>query len=163
MAINVLCFLVFALGGRQLISRSWLMDLAITPQTTVAAKSDTPSEPWNGEFYCSFGDDHSRDWNEARDHGFVCSGGAWHSYTLKILAPKDRLWFNVPGSGYVSVGRALGHAVPERAFSLLLDGATRRYCRCSRPTATANMSMTLNGASNSCPYMGRTMSRWNRR
>jgi hypothetical protein len=122
-AINVLCFQVFAFGGQQLISRSWLMDPASTPQATVAAKPGTPSEPWNGEFYCSFGDGHSRDWNEARLHGFVCAGGgAWYSNTLKMLAPEDRIWVNIPGSGYVGVGRVLGHAVPARDFSLLLDG-----------------------------------------
>src|SRR5256885_1284065 len=59
--INVLCFQVFTHGTEQLLSRSWLLD----PVRTQVSASTTPtgsSEPWNGEFYCSFGDGKARSW-----------------------------------------------------------------------------------------------------
>src|SRR5690606_31378112 len=65
-AINVLCFQVFELDGQQLISRAWLLDPVDAPQATTVSKPGTSNEPWNGEFYCSFGHSHSRDWEEAR-------------------------------------------------------------------------------------------------
>ncbi|MFM0366534.1 hypothetical protein [Paraburkholderia sediminicola] len=53
--INVLCFQVFANGGAQLLSRSWLLD-PVSTQTAAVTKPDHSNEVWNGEFYCSYGD-----------------------------------------------------------------------------------------------------------
>jgi len=76
-----------------------------------------PKEPWNGEFYCSFGHGESRSWADAVQFGFVCGGGgAWYSNTLQLVGPGDLLWINVPGSGYVGVGRATGRAQPAASF-----------------------------------------------
>ena len=125
-AINVLCFQVFQLGEQQLISRAWLLDPADLPQTTSPSKPGAPNEPWNGEFYCSFGHGPSRDWAEARRHGFVCGGGGtWYSNSLKMLAPGDRVWVNVPQQGYVGVGRVTGHATPAAEFRLQDEGGER--------------------------------------
>ena len=125
-AINVLCFQVFQLGEQQLISRAWLLDPTEAPQASSASKPGMPAEPWNGEFYCSFGDAEHRNWAEARRYGFACGGGgSWYSNSLKMLAPGDRIWVNVPGSGYVGVGRVTGHATPARDFCLLHDGVER--------------------------------------
>ncbi len=63
-SINVLCFQVFALGNSKLLSRAWLLD-PVKTQTSAAAKPHGPSEPWNGEFYCSYGSTESRSWEEA--------------------------------------------------------------------------------------------------
>jgi hypothetical protein len=61
-------------------------------------------EPWNGEYYVSFGGDCT--WEDARTYGFVSAGGGhWYSQTLKLLAPGDRIWVKMPGTGYVGVGR----------------------------------------------------------
>lgn len=125
-AINVLCFQVFQSGEQQLISRAWLLDPAEAPQPTTTSKPGAPSEPWNGEFYCSFGHGPSRAWPEAREHGFVCGGGgSWYSNSLKMLAPGDRVWVNVPQQGYVGVGRVTGHATPAADFRLLQEGTER--------------------------------------
>lgn len=125
-AINVLCFQVFQLGEQQLISRAWLLDPTDLPQATSPSKPGTPSEPWNGEFYCSFGHGASRDWAEARRYGFVCGGGGtWYSNSLKMLTPGDRVWVNVPQQGYVGVGRVIGHATPAADF-LLQDESGER-------------------------------------
>lgn len=125
-AINVLCFQVFQSGEQQLISRAWLLDPADAAQVTASAKPGAPSEPWNGEFYCSFGHGPSRVWPEARQYGFVCGGGgSWYSNSLKMLAPGDRLWVNVPQQGYVGVGCVTGHATAAADFRLLHDGVER--------------------------------------
>ncbi|WP_236202292.1 endonuclease NucS domain-containing protein [Pseudomonas pseudonitroreducens] len=122
-AINVLCFQVFELGEQQLISRVWLLDPSEAPQPTAASKPGTPSEPWNGEFYCSFGEGTSRSWPEARQFGFICGGGgSWYSNSLKVLAPGDRVWVNVPGAGYVGVGRVTGYVTPAADFCLPFQG-----------------------------------------
>ena len=125
-AINVLCFQVFQWGDQQLISRAWLLDPTDAPQATVTAKPGTPSEPWNGEFYCSFGHGAGRAWAEAQQYGFVCGGGgSWYSNSLKMLAPGDRIWVNVPQQGYVGVGRVTGHATAAIDFRLTQNGVER--------------------------------------
>lgn len=122
-AINVLCFQVFQLGEQQLISRAWLLDPAEAPQPTAASKPGAPSEPWNGEFYCSFGHGSSRSWPEARQYGFICGGGgSWYSNSLKLVGPGDRVWVNVPGVGYVGVARITGHATPAAEFRVSYEG-----------------------------------------
>lgn len=102
--INVLCFQVFAHGSEQLLSRAWLLD-PVRTQVSAGARLDEPKEPWNGEFYVSFGHGQTRSWDDAREYGFVSGGGgAWYSNTLGVLNPPDRVWVNVPGRGFVGVG-----------------------------------------------------------
>ncbi len=114
--INVLCFQVFAYNGQQVISRAWLHDPVETQAASVTT-TNGPKEPWNGEFYHSFGDGQTRSWEEARSLGFICGGGApWYSGTLKQLKPGDRIWVNVPGHGYVGVGVVTGGCAPAREF-----------------------------------------------
>ena len=63
--INVLCFQVFAHGtDQQLLSRAWLLD-PVRTQVSAAGTQDGSKEPWNGEFYCSFGHGESRSWADA--------------------------------------------------------------------------------------------------
>lgn len=70
-------------------SRAWLIDPGETQAnvaSTTAGKGD--KEPWNGEFYVSFGDAASRSWEDARRFGFISGGGGnWYSQTLKLLSP----------------------------------------------------------------------------
>ena len=115
--INVLFFQVFTHGSEQLLSRAWLLDPVHT-QVTAAATLDGPNEPWNGEFYSSFGDGESRSWADAVQFGFICAGGGtWYSKTLQLLNPDDRVWVNVPGGcGYVGVGKVIGRVAPALDF-----------------------------------------------
>ena len=118
-AINVLCFQVFAHGPDQLLSRAWLLDPVHT-QLNVAPPADGSAEPWNGEFYVSFGDGSTRSWAEAMQYGFICGGGgAWYSRTLQVLKPDDRVWVNVPSMGYAGVGRVTGRAVQAADFKII--------------------------------------------
>lgn len=106
-AINVLFFQVFQHGSEQLLSRAWLIDPGETQANVAAtAKVKGEKEPWNGEFYVSFGDTNSRSWEDAQNYGFISAGGgAWYSQTLKLLSPGDRVWVKIPKTGYVGVGR----------------------------------------------------------
>lgn len=84
--INVLCFQVFTNGEEQLLSRSWLLD-PVRTQVSATAAPDGPNEPWNGEFYCSYGHSETRSWADAMEFGFICGGGgAWYSKTLQLLS-----------------------------------------------------------------------------
>jgi hypothetical protein len=118
-AINVLFFQVFQLGSQQLLSRAWLIDPGET-QVNAATASPGPqqaNEPWNGEFYVSYGGNPARIWDEARQYGFISAGGGtWYSQTLKLLAPGDRVWVKIPGTGYVGVGRVVESVQPSKDF-----------------------------------------------
>jgi len=116
--INVLFFQVFAHGNDQFLSRAWLVDPART-QASVATAADGASEPWNGEFYCSFGHSEDRSWEDATEYGFISAGGgAWYSRTLELLKPGDRVWVKVPGLGFVGVGRVTGQRQPASTFKV---------------------------------------------
>lgn len=114
-AINVIFFQVFQSGDQQLLSRAWLIDPGET-QINVAATTRSSSEgrePWNGEFYASYGS--GRSWEDARKYGFISAGGGtWYSQTLRMLAPGDRVWVKIPQTGYVGVGRVKAPSQPIR-------------------------------------------------
>lgn len=123
--INVLCFQVFQMGQQQLLSRSWLLD-PVQVQVNATSGREGQSEPWNGEFYCSFGESDSRSWADAVEFGFISGGGgSWYSRTLQTLSAGDRVWVNVPQQGYVGVGRVLGEARPANEFTVTKDGQER--------------------------------------
>jgi len=116
-AINVLFFQVFSHGSEQLLSRAWLLDPVRTQASAAAATPEGQSEPWNGEFYASFGHGPERSWEDAIEYNFLSAGGgSWYSKTLQTLAPGDRIWVKVPNAGYVGVGRVTGRAQPASAF-----------------------------------------------
>lgn len=98
--INILFFSVFQHGEDRLISRAWFEeDLEEASPAEVAKKGS-----WNGEYYVSFGEG-CRKWDDARKYGFISAGGgSWYSKTLELLSPGDRIWVNIPHTGYVGVG-----------------------------------------------------------
>ena len=120
-AINVLCFQVFANGGQQLLSRTWLMD-PVQAQVSAALPTTWGTrerEPWNGEFYACFGHSETRDWAEGRKYGFICAGGgSWYSNTLNLLSVGDRVWVKAPGYGFVGVGEVTGPREPITEFRI---------------------------------------------
>ena len=83
-------FRVFRDGDDQYLSRAWLIDPSEIQEKATQPKS---SEPWNNEFYVSFGEGESRGWEDARKYGFICAGGGkWYSNTLNKLDKGDRVW-----------------------------------------------------------------------
>jgi uncharacterized protein YeaO (DUF488 family) len=117
-AINVLFFQVFNHGSEQLLSRAWFMDP--TQVQVITGATDEQREPWNGEFYVSFLHDATRSWNEAVRYGFISAGGGeWYSKTLQLLKPNDRIWVNIPKTGYAGVGQVCGFSTPAAEFKVM--------------------------------------------
>ena len=104
--INAVFFTAFSDGDNQYLSRAWMIDPV---ETQERALSQGAREPWNGEFYVSFGHHDQRHWQDAMTYGFVSGGGgAWYSKTLDMLKEGDRVWVNIPKTGYVGVGWVTG-------------------------------------------------------
>lgn len=104
--INAVFFSAFADGENQYLSRAWMIDPGETQERAV---SQGAKEPWNGEYYVSFGHDQDRHWNDAVQYGFISGGGgSWYSKTLDMLSEGDRVWVNIPKTGYVGVGIVTG-------------------------------------------------------
>ena len=100
--LNVVFFRIFRDGDNRYLSRAWLIDPAETQERATVQRT---TEPWNGEYYVSFGHDMGRDWEDARKYGFISGGGGrWYSKTLGLLDKGARIWVNVPRTGYVGVG-----------------------------------------------------------
>ncbi|RED57908.1 endonuclease NucS domain-containing protein [Cohnella phaseoli] len=101
--INVIFFTVFEEDSTIYISRAWMIDPQETLENASAVVKD--KEPWNGEYYVSFGDGINRSWTDALRYGFISGGGGeWYSRTLNQLSIGDRVWVNIPRVGYVGVG-----------------------------------------------------------
>ena len=123
--INAVFFRVFEDDERQYLTRAWLRE-------PVGSSTETTSRPpsrsgisgeWNGEFYVSFGPLPHRSWSDAKKYGFVSAGGGeWYVNTLRTLQPGNRIWINIPGTGYVGVGEVLSSAVHLDQFKVNLGG-----------------------------------------
>ena len=121
--INVIFFQVFTDGDRRYLSRAWLIDPGETEAKVAAPKRG--KEPWNGEYYASYGIGEGRTWDDARRYGYISAGGgAWYSRTLFQLQPGDRVWVNIPRTGYVGVGQVTASAVPVQDFKVRTDKGT---------------------------------------
>ncbi len=114
-AVNAVFFSVFEDNGHQYLSRAWMIDPLETEEHAV---NTSAKGHWNGEFYCSFGaGPGSRNWEDAIEYGFVSGGGGrWYSKTLLGVSPGDRLWVNIPGTGYVGVAEVTANAVMADEF-----------------------------------------------
>lgn len=110
--INAVFFRFFRDGEREYLSRVWLRE-----PSAMAPEPGPDPESWNGEYYVSFGVEENRDWEEAIKFGFISGGGGqWYSNTLSMLEPGARVWVNVPGTGYVGVGKVVGTRLPVEEF-----------------------------------------------
>jgi len=101
--VNILFFKVFSINNEKFISCAWYIDPYETSEIAIRRES---KEPWNGEYYVSFGDGKERSWLDAVKYGFISGGGgAWYSRTLTQLKIGDRVWINIPHIGYVGIGK----------------------------------------------------------
>lgn len=117
--LNVVFFKVFGDGETRYLSRVWLID-----PVEIQERATTPKRagPWNGEYYVSFGHGPSRSWEDARRYGFISGGGGlWYSRTLHQLKKGDRVWVNIPRTGYVGVGIVESPAVKVDEFIVQTD------------------------------------------
>lgn len=126
-SINVLCFQVFESTNGLLLSRTWLKDPSESQVSSSSRSQTSDKEPWNGEYYASFGQGNARSWDEAKKYGFTCAGGgSWYSGTLKLLKVGDRIWVNAPGFGYLGVGVVTQTATRASDYTLIDDSGTAR-------------------------------------
>lgn len=104
--INIMFFNVFQCGDQRLISRAWFQE----DVEEKVPQGKTTKHSWNGEYYVSFGVfEEGRAWEDAVQYGFISAGhGEWYSNTLGMLSPGDRIWVNIPKTGYVGVGIVKG-------------------------------------------------------
>lgn len=113
--INILFFSVFQSDNKRFISRTWFEEDIEESSPADVTKRGT----WNGEYYASFGEG-TRNWEDARKYGFISAGGgSWYSKTLALLSPGDRVWVNIPHTGYVGVG--LVTDVVQPALDVVFD------------------------------------------
>lgn len=121
--INVVFFQFMRDEGREYLCRAWLRQPASGSEEGIDERQHTQ---WNGEFYVSFGHGETRDWAEAKRYGFISGGGgSWYSNTLSMLAEGDRVWVNVPGQGYVGVGRITGSRLRVTDFEVTNEAGER--------------------------------------
>lgn len=107
--VNAVFFSYLEDDGRRYLARSWLVDDQIAPVAPGAKKGKRAQ--WNGQdWYVNFGT-HGRDWDDAREFGFISAGGSVRSSgTLRTIPVGNRVHVYVPGSGYVGVGVTLAEA-----------------------------------------------------
>lgn len=123
--INNVFFNMFSDGENRYLSRAWLIDPAETQEHANLIKTGD-TEPWNGEFYVSFGHKLGRDWEDARQYNFISAGGGrWYSQTLNQLSKGNRFWVNIPKTGYVGVGEVEEPAVMAKDFSVVTENGKK--------------------------------------
>jgi hypothetical protein len=123
--VNVVFFRYYEDGGRQYLARTWLLDEAAGAQPQKGGKRSGAKEAWNGvDWYVSFGEDSTvRNWDDARQWGFVSAGGgSWFSNTLRGLPVGARVAACIPKLGYVGIGHVVGEAQPFQEAVLPGDG-----------------------------------------
>lgn len=115
-AINAMYFRFFKDNGSEYLSRVWLIDPDEADKKVTKARE---VGSWNGEFYVSFGEEETRHWSDAREHGYIVAGGGeWYSKALYRLEMGKRIWVYVPGRGYVGVGKVQSEPKPITEFLL---------------------------------------------
>lgn len=125
-AINVLQFQIFANDNEKILSRAWLVDPSVI-QSSLATNARGHKEPWNGEYYASFGGG-SRSWDDARKYGFFSAGGgSWYTSTLSYLKPGARVWVRVPRIGYVGVGIVTSVPIIIDDFEIDYEGRRQKF------------------------------------
>lgn len=116
--INAVFFRYFKDGNNEYLTRTWLIDPKEVEAKSSKSSSQKGKETWNGQdFYVSFGEGPTRNWDDAVRYGFISAGGGrWYSRTLAQLTPGARVFVNLPGTGYVGVGKVKAEAKPIKDF-----------------------------------------------
>lgn len=140
--INAIFFRVFKDGDKEYLTRAWLRE----PGNASVVKETTQQGEWNGEYYVSFGTDEKKDWEEARKYGFISAGGkAWYSNSLQMLSPGDRIWVNIPSTGYVGVGIVEQEVLPIDDFEVLDENGEKKNIRNVAPKASRHYTLEEHG------------------
>ncbi len=122
--INAAFFRYFKDGSNEYLTRSWLLDPSAVEANSEKSRANRTRESWNGEdFYVAFGEDQHRNWEDARQFGFISAGGgSRYSQRLANLFEDARVFVCIPKHGYVGVGLVIGPMMPARDFQVEKDG-----------------------------------------
>ncbi|MGC3875343.1 hypothetical protein ACPF7Z_19020 [Halomonas sp. GXIMD04776] len=149
LSINAMFFAAFEDQGNHYLSRAWMIDPDEPAQPAV---SKAHKEPWNGEFYASFGD--SRPWGLARRYGFIAGGGAaWYSKTLAMLSEGDRVWVNIPKTGYVGVAVVTGERCRADHFSVQTEHGKRLLPEVATATEYPHIHQAIENDEDAAEYL----------
>jgi len=137
-AVNAVFFRFFKDEDREYLSRVWLID---PTEAETKAIEKHGQEPWNGEYYASYGENNEhRLWSNARKYGYISAGfGKWYTQTLELLEEGARVWVNVPGRGYVGVGTVLEKAKPITEFKVRANGDMASVAKVIKEVPDTNM------------------------
>ncbi|WP_336922905.1 hypothetical protein [Aquipuribacter sp. SD81] len=108
--VNAVFFSYLEDDGRRYLARSWLgLSEEGAPAAPSAARKGKRAA-WNGlDWYVSYGG--NRNWEDAHRFKFIAAGGGkFYSQTMRSLPEGARVWVNLPGTGYVAVGKTLAPA-----------------------------------------------------
>ena len=115
--INAIFFRTFKDGDREYLTRAWLRDTDGVDGGATTTPAARERVAFNGEYYVNFGEGDNRQWDDARRFGFVSAGhGPKYRDAMQRLRPGNRIWVNVPATGYVGVGTVVDSAVPVKDF-----------------------------------------------
>lgn len=108
--VNAVFFSYLEDDGRRYLARSWLAASEEGAQAAPSSAKKSKRAAWNGlDWYISFGG--NRPWEDAHRYAFVSAGGGrFYTQTIRALPEGARIWVNIPGTGYVAVGRTLAPA-----------------------------------------------------
>ena len=120
--INAVFFRYFKDESHEYLTRTWLIDPNEAESSPGVTRKASPA--WNGhDFYVSFGVYEGRNWEDARQYGFVSGGhGQWYSRTLETLLPGARVFVFIPNHGYVGVGTVTDPSCMIKDFQVEVDG-----------------------------------------
>lgn len=127
--INAAFFQYFQDGPNEYLARAWLIDPTGTDEAKASPRAGQKArQPWNGrDFYVSFGETETRQWEDARRFGYVSGGGGpWYIRTLAQLTPGKRVFVHVPQVGYVGVGIVTESVQPLDEFYVDVEGQRTR-------------------------------------
>jgi len=149
LSINAMFFSAFEDNGNRYLSRAWMID-PDEPTKPITRKAN--KEPWNGEFYASFGDD--RPWELARRLGFIAGGGAaWYSKTLSMLSEGDRIWVNIPKTGYVGVGEVIGERCRATEYHFDTENGAKTLLELATPNEYPHLYRALDDEEDNAEYL----------
>jgi hypothetical protein len=122
--INVVFFRYFEDGGREYLTRNWLIDPGEAQQRQRTPRGTRVQGKWNGQdFYVSCGEGPHRTWEDWVTYGFVSGGQKrWYSQTLEALFLGARVFAYIPQTGYVGAGEVKETAQLIKDFTVNVDG-----------------------------------------
>ena len=121
--INVLFFRVFESGNDKLLSRVWLTDPGDTQPDTVVVDNGK-KQPWNGEYYVSYG---GYSWNDAREYGLPTASGKVGAHGGAVEDVLSAL-----GAPALTFGRGCSYRSPQAVGD---GGMPRVAARCTTDPA----------------------------